>query len=264
MTDIVSGSAVVTGGGSGIGRAIALGLATDGAAVGVVDIHAAEGEETVAAIERAGGRAVAIQADVSVVDEVDRAVAGVVAALGPLGIAVNAAGVLDGYLSIEETSPELWQRVLAINLTGTYLVCRRVLAEMLPRGSGRIINMASAAGMLGDGGGAAYIVSKHGVIGLTRHIAVKHSASGLTANAICPGPIGTNLRSNSTEILGPGAPFMEGVGLAANPDLIKTVIPAGRRGTPDEVAAVARFLASEGAAYITGQTLVVDGGWVAH
>jgi NAD(P)-dependent dehydrogenase (short-subunit alcohol dehydrogenase family) len=135
---------------------------------------------------------------------------------------------------------------------------------MLPRRGGRIINLGSAAGMLGDGGGAAYIVSKHGVIGLTRHIAVKHSAEGLTANAICPGPIGTNLRSNSTEILGPGAPFMEGVGLAADPGLIKTVIPAGRRGTPDEVAAVARFLASEGAAYITGQTLVVDGGWVAH
>ena len=264
MTSVVSGSALVTGGGSGIGKAIALGLAADGAAVGVIDIHVAEAQETAVEIERSGGRSVAIQADVSVPDEVDRAVAGIVAALGPLGIAVNAAGVLDGYLSIDETEPDLWQRVLAINLTGTYLVCRRALSEMLPQGGGRIINMASAAGMLGDGGGAAYIVSKHGVIGLTRHIAVKHSAAGLTANAICPGPISTNLRSNSTEILGPGAPFMEGVGLAANSDLIKTVIPAGRRGTTDEVAAVARFLASEGAAYITGQTLVVDGGWVAH
>jgi len=264
MATLVQGSALVTGGGSGIGRAIVLGLAAEGAPVGIVDIHDAEGHETAAAVERAGGRAVSVKADISDADDVARAVAGVVAALGPLGILVNAAGVLDGYLPIDETEPELWQRVLDINLTGTYLVCRRGLAEMLPRGSGRIINMASAAGMLGDGGGAAYIVSKHGVIGLTRHIAVKHSAAGLTANAICPGPIGTNLRSNSAEILGPGAPFMEGVGLSANPELIKTVIPAGRRGTPEEVAAVACFLGSEGAAYVTGQTLVVDGGWVAH
>jgi NAD(P)-dependent dehydrogenase (short-subunit alcohol dehydrogenase family) len=264
VSGLVGGSAVVTGGGSGIGRAIALGLAADGASVAAIDIHVTEAQATVREIEQNGGRAVAIEADISVEGDVDRAISGAVAALGPLGIAVSAAGVLDGYLSIEETDPELWEKVLAINLTGTYLVCRRALAEMLPLGRGRIINLASAAGMLGDGGGAAYIVSKHGVIGLTRHIAVRHSAAGLTANAICPGPIGTNLRSNSTEILGPGAPFMEGVGLAANPELIKTVIPAGRRGTPDEVAAVARFLASEAAGYVTGQTLVVDGGWVAH
>ena len=263
MTALVEGSALVTGGGSGIGRAIALALAGEGAAVGILDIHPDEGQDTVSAITKAGGRAVSIAADVSVEEDVDRAVAGVVAALGPLGILVNAAGVLDGYLPIDETEPQLWQRVLAINLTGTYLVCRRGLAEMLPLGRGRIINMASAAGMLGDGGGAAYIVSKHGVIGLTRHMGVKYSAAGLRVNAICPGPIGTNLRSNSTEILGPGAPFMEGVGLSANPELIKTVIPAGRRGTPEEVAAVAVFLASEGASYVTGQTLVVDGGWVA-
>jgi NAD(P)-dependent dehydrogenase (short-subunit alcohol dehydrogenase family) len=264
MAELVTGSALVTGGGSGIGRAISLALARDGAAVGIVDLNAEHGEQSVELIKQAGGNATYVHADVSRWEDVDRAFVRIVNALGPLGICVNAAGILDGYLPVDETEPGLWERVLAINLTGTFLCCRRALHDLLPQGSGRIINMASAAGLMGDGGGAAYIVSKHGVIGLTRHLGVKYGAQGITSNAICPGPIGTDLRQHSMEILGPGAPQMENIGFAVNPELIKTAVPVARRGTPEEVAAVARFLASQDAAYVNAQTLVVDGGWTAH
>lgn len=264
MADLVQGTALVTGGGSGIGRAIARALAAQGTAVGIVDLLPAGGREAVEGITREGGKAAFVQADVSRWDEADRAVGAVVQSLGPLGILVNAAGILDGYLPADETDPALWERVLGINLTGTFFFAKRALAELLPAGRGRIINLASAAGLIGDGGGVAYIVSKHGVIGLTRQMGVKYASRGLTVNAICPGPISTNLRANSMAILGEDAPEMASAGFGANPDLINAAVPAGRRGTAEEVAAVACFLASEGAAYVTGQTLVVDGGWTAH
>lgn len=264
MSTLVQGAAVVTGGGSGIGRAIALALAEQGAPVGVVDVQAPSGQETVAAIGQKGGKALFAQADVSRWEDVDRAVAAAVQALGPLGILVNAAGVLDGYMAVDEAEPALWERVIGINLTGTFLCCRRALTELLPAGRGRIINIASTAGLVGDGGGAAYIASKHGVVGLTRHMAVKYAARGVTVNAICPGPILTNLRANSMEILGPGAPEMASLGLGADPEALQARVPVGRRGTVEEIAAAACYLASESAAYVTGHTLVVDGGWTAR
>jgi NAD(P)-dependent dehydrogenase (short-subunit alcohol dehydrogenase family) len=259
---LVAGSAVVTGGGSGIGRAIAESLASGGAAVAVVDLSADGARDTVAAIARAGGKAIALEADVSRWDDVDRVVESAVRGLGPLGIIVNAAGVLDGYATADELAPSIWERVIAINLTGTFYGAKRALAEMLPAGRGRIVNIASVAGLVGDGGGAAYVASKHGVVGLTRRLATTYAARGITVNAICPGPIATGLRPNSTRILGREAPPMRGIG--ADEAAIRALVPAERRGTVEEVAIAARFLASEGAAYITGQTLVVDGGWTAR
>ncbi len=264
MSTLVAGAAVVTGGGSGIGRAIALALAEQGAPVGVVDVQTPGGKETAEAIGQAGGKSVFAQADVSRWEEVDRAVAAAVRALGPLGILVNAAGVLDGYLTVDAVEPGLWERVISINLTGTFLCCRRALSELLAAERGRIINIASTAGLVGDGGGAAYIASKHGVVGLTRHMAVQYAPRGITVNAICPGPILTNLRANSPVILGPGAPEMASLGLGADPQALQARVPVGRRGTVDEIAAAACYLASESAAYVTGHTLVVDGGWTAR
>jgi len=255
-------TAIVTGGGSGIGRAIAESLARDGAAVGVVDLLPAGGMQTVETIVRAGGRASFAQADVSQWEEIDGVVAKLVAALGPLGILVNAAGILDGYAPVHELSPALWTKVLAINLSGTFFACKRALEDMVPAGRGRIINLASVAGLIGDGGGPAYVASKHGVVGLTRQLAVGAAARGVTVNAICPGPIQTGLRANSTTILGAEAPVMRGVG--GDEAAIKAVTPMGRRGTVEEIAATARFLASEEAGYITGHTLVIDGGWTAR
>jgi len=259
---LVAGSAVVTGGGSGIGRAIALALAAAGAPVAVVDVLADGGEAVADEIGRLGGKASFIAADVSRWEDVDRAVAQSVRAVGPLGILVNAAGILDGYAPVHEMSPALWSKVIAINLSGTFFGCKRALQELLPHGRGRVINLASVAGLVGDGGGPAYVASKHGVVGLTRLLAVGVAAGGITVNAICPGPIQTRLRANSTTILGSDAPIMRGIG--RDDAAIRAVTPAGRRGTVEEIAAAARFLADEDASYITGHTLVIDGGWTAR
>ena len=259
---LVSGSTIVTGGGSGIGRAVAQALAAAGSPVAVVDLRPEGGKAVVDDISRRGGKATFIAADVSRWDDVDRAVAETVGRLGPLGIMVNAAGILDGYAPVQEMSPALFTKVIAINLTGTFFGCKRALEEMVPAGRGRIINLASVAGLIGDGGGPAYVASKHDVVGLTRQLAVGHAARGVTVNAICPGPIQTGLRANSTAILGEDAPVMRGVG--GDEAAIRAVTPIGRRGTVEEIAATALFLASVEAAYVTGHTLVIDGGWTAR
>jgi len=258
----LAGSALVTGGGSGIGRAIAEALAAAGSPVAVVDVLPEGARETVAAIAATGRRAVLIEADVSRWQDVDRAVGQTVKELGPLGILVNAAGVLDGYAPADELTPATWERVIAINLTGSFFACKRALGEMLPRGAGRIVNISSVAGLVGSGGGPAYTASKHGVVGLTRQLAITYAAQGVTVNAICPGVITTALRATSTRILGTDAPVMRGVG--GDDAAVRAITPAGRRGTLAEVAAAASYLVSQEAAYVTGHTLVIDGGWTAR
>jgi NAD(P)-dependent dehydrogenase (short-subunit alcohol dehydrogenase family) len=253
--------AVVTGAGSGIGRAIALALAAKGSPVAALDLDGASAEETVRLIAKAGGHAQAFQGDTSKAADVDRAVAGAVTSLGPLEIMVNNAGILDGYFSVHEMDETLWRRVIDIDLTGVFLGCKRALAEMLPRGQGRIVNMASVAGLNGTGGGAAYIAAKHGVVGLTRQMAVVYSSRGVTINAVCPGPILTDLRRHSQAILGPGVPDMSGRGVAVSEEQVRGLVPAGRRGTVEDIASAVCYLASEEAGYVTGHAMVVDGGW---
>ena len=254
MSRLVEGAALVTGGGSGIGRAIALALAAEGAPVAVLDLQPKGGQETVGLIEAAGGKAAFVPVDVRNWEDVDRA----------FGDAVGAAGILDGYAQADAVAPTVWERVIGINLTGTFWCCKRALAELLHEGagSGRIVNIASTAGLVGDGGGPAYVASKHGVVGVTRQLAVQYADRGLTVNAICPGPIATPLRTNSTRILGADAPPMGGIG--GDPARVKAIIPVGRYGTVEEIAALTVFLASRDAGYITGQTHVIDGGWTAR
>ena len=253
--------AVVTGAGSGIGRAIAVALAAGGAPVAALDLDGASAEETSGLITKAGGKSRAFQGDTSKAVDVDRAVSGAVAALGPLEIMVNNAGILDGYFNVDEMDEALWRRVIDIDLTGVFLGSKRALAEMLPRGRGRIVNMASVAGLNGTGGGAAYVAAKHGVVGLTRQMAVVYSSRGVTINAVCPGPILTDLRRHSQAILGPGVPDMSGRGIAVSDEQVRTVVPAGRRGTVEDIASAVCYLASEEAGYVTGHAMVVDGGW---
>jgi len=259
---LVDGCAVVTGGGSGIGRAIAQALAAAGAPVAVVDLLADGGKDAVGLISGAGGKATFIQADVSRWTDVDVAVSAAVRQLGPLGIMVNAAGILDGYAPIDELTPAVWERVIAINLGGTFYGCKRALTEMLVRRSGRIINIASVAGMVGSGGGPAYTASKHGVVGLTKQLAITHAEAGITINAIGPGAVQTGLRANTVKILGADAPVMRGVG--GDDTAVRAITPAGRRGSLEEIAACAVFLASREASYVTGHTLMADGGWIAR
>ena len=259
--DLQDKVAVVTGAGSGIGRGIAQALATRGARVAAVDIDGASAAETARLLMGAGGKALGVQADTSQAADVDLAVSTAVGQLGALDIMVNNAGILDGYFNVDETDDAVWTRVIGINLTGVFLGCKRALKEMLPRGRGRIINMASVAGLNGTGGGAAYVASKHGVVGLTRQMAVTYSARGITINAVCPGPILTGLRAHSQQILGPGVPDMSGRGVAVDDAAVRAIAPAGRRGTVEEIASAVCYLASDEAGYITGHTLVVDGGW---
>jgi NAD(P)-dependent dehydrogenase (short-subunit alcohol dehydrogenase family) len=253
--------ALVTGAGSGIGRAIALAMVARNARVAAIDLDGTTAKETAELCAKAGARSLAVQADTSRAADVDRAVTATVAELGPLDIMVNNAGILDGYGNVDEMDEALWRRVIDIDLTGVFLGCKRALREMLPRGSGRIVNMASVAGLNGTGGGAAYIAAKHGVVGLTRQMAVVYSARGITVNAVCPGPILTGLRQHSQQILGPGTPDMASRGIAANEDQVRAVVPAGRRGTVEDIASAVCYLASDEAAYITGHAMVVDGGW---
>lgn len=253
--------AVVTGAGSGLGRGIARMLAARGAAVAVFDLDGDTARETAELIAAAGGRASSYRVDVSRSGDIDEAVSAAILDLGPLEVMVNNAGILDGYFNIDEMDEEVWRRVIDIDLTSVFLGCKRALKEMLPRGRGRIVNMASVAGLNGTGGGAAYIAAKHGVVGLTRQMAVVYSARGITVNCVCPGPILTGLRQHSQQILGPGVPDMSGRGVAVSEDQIRALIPAGTRGTVDDVASAVCFLASEEAGYVTGHSLVVDGGW---
>jgi NAD(P)-dependent dehydrogenase (short-subunit alcohol dehydrogenase family) len=253
--------AAVTGAGSGIGRAIAQMMAARGASVAAIDLDIVTATETVERITQAGGRAASYQADVSQSAEIDRAITAATADLEPLHIMVNNAGILDGYFNVDETDEELWRRVIDIDLTSVFLGCKRALQEMLPQGQGRIINMASVAGLGGTGGGAAYIAAKHGVVGLTRQMAVVYTKRGITINCVCPGAIPTNLREHSQELLGPNVPDIRSRGVAVNEDQIRDLIPAGTRGTADDIASAVCFLASDEATYISGHHLVVDGGW---
>jgi NAD(P)-dependent dehydrogenase (short-subunit alcohol dehydrogenase family) len=257
-------TAVVTGAGSGIGRGIALALAGRGARVAALDLDLASAQETVQLVAANGGKATALQGDTSKAADVDRAVTAAVSEFGPLEIMVNNAGILDGYLNVHEVDEAVWRRVIDIDLTGVFLGCKRALQEMLPRGRGRIVNMASVAGLNGTGGGAAYVAAKHGVVGLTRQMAVVYSAKGITVNAVCPGPITTGLRQHSQAILGPSVADMSGRGVAVNEDQIRDVVPIGRRGTVEDVASAVCYLVSDEAGYVTGHTMVVDGGWRAR
>lgn len=253
--------AVVSGAGSGIGQATARMLAARGAAVAAVDIDEAAAKETARIIGDAGGRAVGYGADVADARALDRAVSAAIRDLGPLEILFNNAGVLDGYFDVDEIDEAAWRRVIDIDLTGVFLACKRALAEMLPAGRGRIVNMASVAGLGGTGGGAAYIAAKHGVVGLTRQMAVTYAARGLRVNCICPGAIPTGLRAHSQSILGPGVPDMSGRGVVVNDAQVRALVPVGVRGTVEDIAEAVCWLVSDQAGYVNGHALVVDGAW---
>ena len=202
--------ALITGAGGGIGGESALLFAAEGAAVVAVDVDESAANECARRVKAAGGRALSIFADVSQDADCARMVKEAEKAFGKLDVLFNNAGIMDsGDDDAVKTSEAVWERTMAINLKGVFLGCKRALREMLPRGRGRIINMASVAGLNGTGGGAAYVAAKHGVVGLTRQMAVVYSSRGITVNCVCPGPILTGLRQHSQAILGPGVPGRE-------------------------------------------------------
>ena len=238
---------IVTGGGSGIGRATAIAFAREGGQVVVADIGEKGGRETVALIEAAGGKAQFTAADVSKVESVNALVASTVAALGKLDVYFSNAGVIDGFAPCEQTSDELWMRTISINLSGCFFGARAALPH-LAKTRGNIVMTASIAGLGALAGGTAYTASKYGVAGLINQIACEAAALGVRVNGVAPGPVATNMLADA-----PAGMDVEG--------WIKAVTPMGRFGKPEEIAEPVLFLASDAASFITGTLLRVDGGW---
>jgi NAD(P)-dependent dehydrogenase (short-subunit alcohol dehydrogenase family) len=238
--------AVVTGAGSGLGRAVAVRLATEGAAVAALDVAADNLAETVATITDGGGTALAYTCDVTNEGAVANTVASLTHALGPPRVVCNVAGI-GGFYRTEEMPVERWQAIVAVNLTGPFLVCRATLPALIEHG-GSIVNVASNTALMGQSYSAAYCASKAGLLMFTKALAAEYLARGVRANVVAPGGIDTPLIGSFS--LPEGADFAE---------LSKIMSPLGF-ATPSEVAASVAFLASDESSYTTGSVLSVDGG----
>lgn len=238
--------ALVTGASRGIGRAVALALAAEGAKVVVNYARSSTAaEEIVAQITAEGGQALALQADVSQADQVDTLISKTLETFGRIDILVNNAGITRDTLLLR-MKLEDWQAVMDLNLTGVFLCTKAVAKGMLKQRSGRIINIASVAGQMGNPGQANYSAAKAGVIGFTKTVAKEMASRGVTVNAVAPGFIETDM-----------------TGDLPNTEEILKFIPLGRFGKPEDIAGMVRFLAADpAAAYITGQVFNVDGGMV--
>ena len=250
--------ALISGAGSGIGRATALGFAGRGAQVAVADIDRARAEAVVAEISAAGGKAVAIAADAAKIDGVEAMVAGAVEAFGGLDILHNNAfgqpALPPGQSRLAFTADideKVWTHVIDLALTGVFRATKRAIPELLRRGGGAIVNTASISGLFGDFAIGAYNAAKAGVVNLTRVTAIEYAARGIRVNCVCPGAIDTPLLRPSLALPG----FAEGTTAA---------IPMRRLGKPEEMANVVLFLASDLASYVTGTAVVADGGLTAQ
>jgi NAD(P)-dependent dehydrogenase (short-subunit alcohol dehydrogenase family) len=244
-------SVIVTGGGSGIGRAAVLQFAEAGARVVVADLNAETANNVVAEVVAMGGSAVAVVGDLSSQAVVDQVVAAAVESFGGVDVLVNNAGIMDSMDGPYETSDAEWDRVIRVNLTAPFLLSKAVLPIMLAKGKGAIVNTASEAGLRGSAAGTAYTVSKHGVVGLTKSTAVHLRDKGIRVNAVAPGGTATNIQVNINP---------EHAGIAALGPYMGSV---GRIAEASELAAVIVFLASDAASNINGAIVPVDNGWSA-
>lgn len=239
--------ALVTGASSGIGRAAAVAFADAGATVVVSDVDEQGGEATVARILEGGGQAVFVAADVTDAAQVGAVVEQAVSTFGRLDHAFNNAGIEGEPAPLHECSRQNWDRTIAVNLTGVFLCMQAEIPAM--RSGGSIVNCASIAGLNGFPGLAAYVASKHGVNGLTKAAALELAAEGIRVNAVCPGAIDTEMIARVK---------------VEQPELIERTVaahPLGRLGRPEEIASTVVWLCSDAAAFVTGQTIAVDGGY---
>ena len=245
--------ALITGGASGIGRATAELFAREGAAVGIVDIDAVAGQAVAESIAQAGGEAIFISCDVTKSEACEQAVAQVVKRWNQLDVLFNNAGVTRR-ASVLGTTEEEWDWVMAVNLKSVFLMSKSALPVMIDRGSGSIVNTSSGWGLVGGKDAVSYCASKGAVVQLTRAMAVDHGPQGIRVNAICPGDTDTPMLANEAQQLGQTHEQI----LAESVDR-----PLRRVGRPEEIAQAVLYLASDAASFVTGTTLVVDGGGLA-
>lgn len=251
---------LITGAGSGIGRAAAATFARQGAQVAVADISQRNADETVSAIRQAGGTVTAFVSDVSQRAQVDTLVAAVRQAYGPIHILVNNAGIALPSMSIVDVDATTWQRVLQVNLKSMLFCCQAVVPQMIEGGGGRIVNTASTAARVPRWEIGPYCVSKAAVLHFTRCLAMELAQYQITVNAVGPGATITNLRQNSgvPEAPGTAAARREGQ-LKGDMEIFRVGVPLGRLGEPQDQANAIVFLASDEASYISGQCIYVDG-----
>lgn len=241
--------AFVTGAGSGIGRATALAFAREGASVVVADVSEQANQETASLIGQAGGHAIAVQCDVTKAADVKAALGKAIESFGRLDFAFNNAGIEPRKPApTADYDEEEWNRIIDINLRGVFLCMKHEIPLILKQGGGAIVNTSSGAGVIGIKGSPAYTAAKHGVIGLTKAAALDYAAQNLRINAVCPGYIATPMMDRFTG------------GTAEGRAKVVSEEPVGRMGTPEEIAASVLWLCSEGAAFMVGHAMVVDGG----
>ncbi|MEQ8197991.1 MAG: SDR family oxidoreductase [Clostridiaceae bacterium] len=250
LTDKV---AVVTGAGSGMGKAISILYAKEGAKVVAADMNLDSIKAVVAEIESFGGKAMALAANVAKEDDVQNLIDAAVSTYGTLDILVNNAGIMDNFVPAEALTDELWDKVFAVNSTGPMRTIRKALPIFLNKGKGVIINIASVGGVTGSKAGAAYTASKFALVGLTKNVGFQYAKSGIRCNAIAPGAVNTNIGKtiNNPNKFGMDR-AMAGINL--NP----------RAGEPEEIAGVALFLASDDSSFVNGSVITADGGWTAY
>ena len=254
MVGLLDGkSALITGGGGGIGRATALIFAREGARLAIADAVTEAAEETVALVNKAGGQALALSGDVTDSAAVRAMIAGVVSAYGRIDCAFNNAGIA-GYQvnasgrKTHEWEDESFDRMIGVNLKGVWLCMKHEIVQMLAQGGGVIVNTGSIAGLIGLPTSSAYVASKHGVLGLTKTAALEYARDNIRVNAVCPGYITTKMTEDTVRRRGE--------------ELLRTV-PFGRMGQPEEIGEMVLFLCSERSSFISGACYNVDGGYMA-
>ena len=245
--------AVVTGAGSGMGKAIAALFAKEQARVIVADINLEAAKATAADITTNGGIALPVASNVALEKDVQNMIDTAVSSYGTLDILVNNAGIMDNFMPAGAVTDELWEKVFAVNATGPMRAIRKALPIFITKGSGIIVNIASAGGLLGSRAGAAYTASKHAVVGLTKNVGFQYAKLGIRCNAIAPGAVNTNIGNT---IYNPNAFGMERAtaGINLNP----------RIGEPAEIARIALFLACDDSSLINGTVITADSGWTAY
>ncbi|GAA3876084.1 SDR family oxidoreductase [Leifsonia kafniensis] len=246
-------NAIVTGGAGGIGRATALAFAAEGAKVAVVDLRADAAEAVVEEIRAAGGTAVAIAADVSNEDDIQRIIATTVEEFGGVNVVFNNAGIIRRTTAVETTAEE-WDRVFGVNVKSIFLMSKHVVPIMAANGGGSIVNTGSGWGLKGGGQAISYCASKGAVVNMTRALAIDHGPQGIRVNSVNPGDVNTGMLLEEARQLSQDANAF----LAESADR-----PLGRMGQPSEIAAAVVWLASDDSSYVTGSALVVDGGGIA-